>query len=84
MNDVKVEDFNLVDFSGLRIPVIVIYKKPEDYPSDYVARVWDANKPTNVVLVNEELENVRHKIPEGMIRIGRSPKDDVVIEEVWI
>lgn len=42
-----------IDFSGLVLPIIVVYKNPEDYPNDCVARVFDLERPTNVIIVKE-------------------------------
>lgn len=42
-----------IDFSGLVLPIIAVYKNPEDYPNDCVARVFDLERPTNVIIVKE-------------------------------
>ena len=35
------ESMRQVDFSDLSFPLIVVYRKPKDYPDAYVARVWE-------------------------------------------
>lgn len=35
------ESMRQVDFSDLIFPLIVVYRKPKDYPDAYVARVWE-------------------------------------------
>jgi len=41
-------------------------------------------EPTNLIIVGENLEDVRTQLPEGLTNIGRQPGDDPVIAEVWI
>lgn len=67
-----------------KMPLIVVYNNPEDYPNKYVARVWDVNRPTVLVAVADTLEEIREAIPQDMYNIGRTPQDDPCIVEVWI
>lgn len=67
-----------------KLPMITVYKHPEDYPEQYVARVWDVNKPTHIIALADTLEELREAIPEGMYNLGRRPQDDPCIVEVWI
>jgi hypothetical protein len=39
-----------VDMSRLKIPVVAIYDHPDDYPDICIARVYDLEQPTNVIL----------------------------------
>lgn len=67
-----------------KLPMITVYKHPEDYPEQYVARVWDVNKPTYLIALADTLEELREAIPEGMYNLGRQQQDDPCIVEVWI
>ena len=67
-----------------QIPMIVIFNSPKDYPEKYVGRLWDLDKPTQVLTVKDTLEEVRAEIPFGFINIGRHASDDPAIVEVWI
>lgn len=67
-----------------KLPMITVYKHPEDYPEQYVARVWDVNKPTHLIALADTLEELREAIPEGMCNLGRQQQDDPCIVEVWI
>ena len=67
-----------------KMPLIVVYNNPEDYPNKYVARVWDVNRPTALVAVADTLEEIREAIPQEMYNIGRQPQDDPCIVEVWL
>ena len=46
----RVPTLNLVDYSDIKVPLVVIYDSPKDFPGKVVARVWDGekNRPTNV------------------------------------
>ncbi len=83
--DREVERFDIDKINKqARIPIICIYDHPTDYPEVYVARVWDATRPTHIMATATTLEALREKIPSQMIKIDRTEKDDPCIVEVWI
>lgn len=82
--DILVDSFNELDYKWIILPLIAVYKNPKDYPEKFVARLWNTNKPTNAVIVGDTLEDVRQGIPSSMFNIGRLPKDDPTIVEVWV
>ena len=45
-----INTFGQVDMSELKNPVVVIYNSPEDYKGYFVARIWDMDKPTNMLM----------------------------------
>jgi len=67
-----------------KLPMITVYEKPADYPNQYVARVWDVNRPTRLIALADTLEEIREAIPREMCNIKRQPQDDPCIVEVWI
>lgn len=77
-----------LDYAMLRkeltLPLICIYEKPKDYPSGYVARVFDLNRPTLLYWTGDTITRVRDAIPPEMHRIPRSQGDDPAIRETWI
>ncbi|EKQ50280.1 MULTISPECIES: hypothetical protein [unclassified Clostridium] len=81
--DVIIESFNQVNVSRMKLPFIVIYDHPIDYINSYVARLFDVNKPTNIVILSDDLETLRRKIPEGMVRFDRHKEDDEKIVESY-
>lgn len=83
-NTLVVENFENIDVSDLKIPMIVIYEKPKDFPNNYIARLWDTNKPTNIAVVRDTLEELREVIPNHMVKFDRNIDDDKVIVEVWV
>ena len=54
----RVPTLNLVDYSDIKVPLVVIYDSPKDFPGKVVARVWDGekNRPTNVYCEYENLK----------------------------
>lgn len=84
ITDIILEDFLKVNVHQLvRIPMIVVYEKPKDYPTQFVARLWNGNKPTRYAILKNSIDDIRAAIPP-MHRIGRHPGDDPVIQETWI
>lgn len=84
-NDITVERFNLAQIRRtVKAPIICVYNGPTDYPGQFVARLWDLDKPTRYIVVADTLEAVRAAIPEDMIRFHRDQSDDPCIVESWI
>lgn len=65
--------------TGIRAPIITIYENPSDYPGQYVARVWDIDRPTELVFAAPLLTTVLNAIPGDFVAIPREPEDDPVI-----
>lgn len=85
MEDKVVKSFDMNSLIKItRLPLICIYNSPSDYPGKYVARLWDVDKPTNMVAIAESLEEIRGAKPPEMMIMGRMPNDDPVIVETWI
>ena len=66
----------------------VIYEHPKDFPDKFVARLHMAWKgghaPTNCAVIGDTLDEVRDRLPEGVINIGRQIEDEPHIVEVWL
>lgn len=82
--DCILNSFDNVDFSEMKAPIIVIYDHPSDYPKLWVARIWNIDRPTNVVVINENLNTLRTLLPINMIMLNSSQKDDPCIKEIWL
>lgn len=82
-----VESLTRVDFSELNFPLVTIYEKPQDFPRDCVARVWDGKgpRPTNTVIVRDSIEEIREDIMAAgfQTRFPRAEDDDPNIVETW-
>lgn len=86
MPDKRLESAREIEFKRLRMPIIAVYKSPQDYPGQYVARVFDVNQPTNVVIVKKDFIELQRDIEQNtdMIWLSRSPKDVIELIGTWI
>ena len=86
MPDKQVESAYQIDFREMKFPIIAVYQNPEDYPGMYVARVWEVDRPTNVVIVKKDSDGLQQDIAThtGMAWLPRSPKDHKVLVGTWI
>ena len=85
MEDKVVKSFDMRILEKMTtIPIITVCYNTEDYPGKYVARLWDVDKPTNMVAIAESLEEIRGAKPPEMMIMDRMPNDDPVIVETWI
>ncbi len=70
------------------LEIWTIYARPTDYPHGYEARKFMIGggeaRPTDVTHRGHTLDQVRAKLPHGLVRIYRSPEDDPVIVETWL
>lgn len=64
LRDKKVQSVQEVDFGDWALPMIAVYKNPDDYPGYYVARVFNLERPTNVIIVKESLKEIMEDIEE--------------------
>lgn len=65
----------------------VVYDKPRDYPTQFVARKWvieEEGRPTPDVLTAPTLAALRAKLPPLLTMIPRATHDDPNIVEVWL
>lgn len=84
---IEVDSFQHVDLSDLQCPIVAIYFHPEDYPEAAVARVFDLDKPTNIVMVRDQVEELRNDIMDTfpwMLRFDRAKNDPRSIIETWL
>ena len=51
-----------VDLSIFQFPQVAIFDKPEDYPDKAVARVFDNGKPTNIIMLADNPNDLRWDI----------------------
>ncbi len=66
------------------VEIWVIYDHPIDFPNEFVARKFIDDKPTVDVIVMPTLEEVRMMLPDGLVKMDRSPVDDPKIVETWM
>jgi hypothetical protein len=59
-----------------------IFRQP--FPDHYVARKFLIDKPTSEFVLGKTLEEVRNKLPPGLVLIARDPKDHPNVVESWL
>ena len=86
MQDKKAESMKEVDLSGLKFPIIAVYKHPQDYPDKYVARIYDINRPTNTVVIRDTLQELQADISQNTAKtfIARDEQDEPCVVGSWI
>lgn len=85
MNDTVVDTFkDVLNWCECRNPIITVYKHPADYPTKYVARLFDLEAQTPFVVVAYTLDEVRKAIPARFIKFPPDPCDEAHIIEVYI
>jgi hypothetical protein len=83
MNQI-LDDFTNVDVSGLKMPIISVFFDTIDIPKKYVARLFDLDKPTDIVVIKDTLEELRSIIPSELTRIERHQNDHPTVVEIWL
>lgn len=67
------------------LSIWTIYDHPKDFPDQFVARLFVGEEPSNIVLVSEDIEQLRAALASnGLTVLCRSPSDDPKIVEVWL
>lgn len=69
--------------------VYTIYKRPMDYPNNFVVRGYTIGEgkifaDINPHLVCDTLEEARQSISYGLVRTERSEKDALSVVETWV
>jgi hypothetical protein len=76
----RVPSLAAVDYSDMKMPMIVVYNSPADFPGKVIARVWEGsiNRPTNVYCEYKTIAKCREDAEAAgfTICIPRSPMDD--------
>lgn len=75
-----------VDLSNIKVPVIVVYEHPSDYPQYYVARIFNVDKPTDTIMLKDTLEEIQEDVRNNtnMMFMLRGAEDDPCIVGVWL
>lgn len=85
MYDTVVKTFgDVLNSYGIRMPIITVYEHPTDYPTKYVARLFNLETHTPFVVVSDTLDEVRKAIPARFIKFPPDQCDDSHIIEVYI
>ena len=72
------------------LPMITIYERPDEFPDEYVARLWLMRRGvaepgmTGLLLRSASLDALREMLPPGLHRLPREPGDEEAIVETWL
>ena len=86
MKDNNIQSFKDVDFSSVSVPFIALFKGPDDYPGKYVARLFDLDKPTNIVMIRGTLEEIKEdiKMNTNLVFVEIGTEDVKSLLGVWM
>lgn len=86
LRDKKVQSVQEINFDNLVLPMIAVHKNPDDYPEYCVARIFDMEIPTHVVIVKESLQEIMEDIEKyaGMVFFDRRVDDPPSLVGVWV
>lgn len=75
-----------VDLKSLKMPLVTVYNNPADYPNKVVARVFDLDMPTNIVIMKNTVEEMQADIRKytNMTFLNRTAHDEECVVGVWI
>lgn len=59
MKDVIVHDIRQIDLSEITMAIFAVYDRPVDYPDHCVARLFDVDKPTNIVIKRSTVKEMQ-------------------------
>ncbi|PLR75299.1 hypothetical protein CU633_21850 [Bacillus sp. V3-13] len=52
-----------INFEEYKMPLIVIYEKPTDFPDKYVARKWNLNRATKLAVIRVTWDEIIQVVP---------------------
>lgn len=82
--DQLISSFNEIDMKEYTMPIICIYNSPSDYKGMFVARLFDVNKPTPIILMRITLDAIRNEIPESFSLVPKQAGEDANIVGTYI
>ena len=65
------------------LSIWAVYDHPKDYPYSYIAREFRNEKPTENIIICQDLEQLRHMLLVDM-RLTCLASDDPCIVETWL
>lgn len=86
MHNVVVKSIRGVDLSVLQLPQVAVYNKPDDYPDKEVARVFDNGKPTNIIMLADDPNDLRWDIRKhtNLVWFPRGKEDVPALVGVYL
>ena len=83
-HDVVIKNYSQISYDKIGFPIWTIYSaNTRDYTGLYVARLFDMEHPTHYVMLSDNLNELRKKLPNWIHCMGRDPSDPQEIIESW-
>ena len=84
--DKKVEHINQIDMSNLKFPTFAVYQNPKDYPGRCVARLFEGERPTNIVIIRKRAHELHQlfRNETRMMFLPKLPGDPENLVGVWM
>lgn len=84
--DEGIEHINQIDMSNVKIPTFAIYQNPKDYPGRCVARLFDGEQPTNIVIIRKRAHELHQlfRNETRMMFLPKLPGDPENLVGVWM
>ena len=83
--DIVLDTVDQADTRGMGYPMIAIYELPEEYPDKCVARLFDRDQATNLIIIRDSLEELKEDVEKtGLIFVERGPEDVPALVGVYI
>lgn len=78
------EDLHAIDYGQYRLPMLVMYDHPSDFPHHIVIRLWDMDKWTPVCHLSPDIEAAEAAIPPQFCKLAPNRADDPKIIGVYV
>lgn len=68
------------------MPFVAVYRSPEDFPGECVARIYELDRPTDTIMVRRTFAEIQGDIREHTDKtfIPREKEDVPSLAGVWI
>lgn len=76
MKDIIVHSISQIDLSDIRMPISAVYDRPADYPEHCIARLFDVDKPTNVILRRSTVKEMQRYFRQTTLMFHPRDKGD--------
>ncbi|MDO4272690.1 MAG: hypothetical protein Q4D16_03400 [Eubacteriales bacterium] len=84
--DKIVEEITQVNYSTIEVPMYAVYQSHPDYPDKCIARLYNADKPTNIVIIKDTADKMQEYFDKltPFIFLERGAGDVPELLGVWV
>lgn len=86
IKDRTIEHIEQIDMRGLKFPTFAVYQNTKDYPGKCVARLFEGERPTNIVIIRRRAHEIHQifKNETRMMFLPKLPGDPENLVGVWM